>query len=361
MSEAAQVGNPSDVQFCSSLENAVWHNLSGPNAFESWHFDAVSDDGREALVVAFYDNYVLSPRFVLNSTSAENVTFSGRHRFPAVSFVYSLDGTPILASVNEYVEADFRALSPQGCAIGGSSFQMASAGYGNGFVVSIDLPTFRGRRIRAEIEWLLIESDLDQCADGDFAVTWNAVAPRADVSGKLLLIGRRGKIRKTINFRGTGYHDQVSSANVHYRDLSSRMWGRAHYTDSTVIFDRLGGVQKRNAPGAFYLIRNGEIEIRLAACEATDYRRDPWGLHIPRRMTFTADDSTRVRIKPLRSFRSGFTEVKMLSEITLSLRDGKPRRSVGITEFIDPSRLRNRFFRWISGLRIGGEDRSPYF
>lgn len=350
-----------NVSFCSSLQDDVWHNLAGPNAFESWHFDAVSDDGREALVIGFYDNYVLSPRFIINSATAENVTRSGVHRFPAVSFVYAIDGKSVLSSVNEFVEADFRSDGVKGCGIGESSFRIDTAEYGSGFVVSIDLLTLRGRRIRAELEWLLIESDLTGKLDQKGAAVWNAVAPRADVSGKILLIGKTGKIRKTVQIRGTGYHDQVSSANVHYRDLSSRMWGRAHFVDSTVVFDRLGGVQNRSAAGKFYLIRNGKIEERAAECETTEYARDRWGLLIPRRITFNSEDNIRLRIKPLTPFRSGFTEVKLLSEITLSLRDGKARKTVGITEFVDPRRLKNRLLRWISDLRIGKEDKAPLF
>lgn len=348
------------VSFCSSLKDDVWHRLAGPNAFESWHFDAVSDDGREALVIAFYDNYVLSPRFVVNSQTDANVTYSGRHRFPAVSFVYSVDGKPVLSSVNEFVEGDFTSNGDDGCSIGDSSFRVDKADYGSGFLVVVELATFGGRRIRAEVEWLLIESDLAPASERISAV-WNAVAPRADVSGRINLIGRRGKVRKTIQFRGTGYHDQVTSENVHYRDLSSRMWGRAHFVDSTVVFDRLGGVQDRLAPGKIYLIREGKIEEREAACEASDYRRDRWGLLVPKRISFEAGENLQLRIKPIKSFRSGFSEVKMLSEITLSLRDGRPRKTIGITEFVDPRRLKNPFVRWISDLRIGREDRSPLF
>lgn len=361
MSEQPGFEPEADVSFCSSIQDDVWHNLAGPNAFESWHFDAVSDDGREALVIAFYDNYVLSPRFILNSTTAENVTRSGRHRFPAVSFVYAVEGKPVLWSVNEFVEADFRSDGIKGCGVGNSSFHIEKADYGNGFVVSVDLLTVRGRRIKAELEWLLIEKDLTGKLEKRTDAVWNAVAPRADVSGKILLIGKTQKIRKTVHFRGTGYHDQVSSANVHYRDLSSRMWGRAHFVDSTMVFDRLGGVQNRSAAGKFYLIRDGKIEERPAACETTDYARDRWGLLIPRRITFNSEDNVRVRIKPLTAFRSGFTEVKMLSEITLSLRDGKARKTTGITEFVDPRRLKNRLLRWISDLRIGKEDKAPLF
>ena len=164
-----------------------------------------------------------------------------------------------------------------------------------------------------------------------------------------------------IQFRGTGYHDQVTSSNIHYRDLDSRMWGRAHFVDSTVVFERHGGVRHRTAPGKFYLIRNGAIHERDAACEADQYKRDRGGLLVPRRIWFVSDDDVKLRIKPVTAFRSGFSEVKMLSEITLSLRDGKPRKAIGITEFVDPRRLRSRLGRWISDLRIGREDRSPFF
>ncbi len=360
MAETSGLQSAPSVSFCSSLKDSGWHNLAGPNAFESWHFDAVSDDGREALVITFYDNYILSPRFVVNSATEPDVVYSGQHRFPAVSFVYSVDGKPVLHSINEYVEGDFRSGSNAGCSIVGSSFRVETAEYGAGYVVIVDLRTFGGRRIRAELEWLMIESDLCTPAETNSAAVWNVVAPRSDVSGKITLIGRRGKTRKMVQFRGTGYHDQITSRNVHYRDLDSRMWGRAHFTDSTVVFERHGGVRNQSASGSLYLIRSGKIDERDVVCEAGDYRRDRCGLLIPRRMSFNAEN-LKLTVKPVIAFRSGFSEVKMLSEITLELADGKVRKATGITEFVDPRRLRNRFVRWISDLRIGSEERSPLF
>lgn len=361
MDETTGLQSLANVSFCSSLKHDAWHNLAGPNAFESWHFDGVSDDGREALVISFYDNYVLSPRFYARSTTQENVIYSGKHRFPAVSFVYSVDGKPVLNSVNEFVDGDFDMSASNGCSVGGSSFQVDTAEYGSGFVVTVDLRTFGRRRIRAELEWLLIESDLATVAPVESSATWNVVAPRADVSGRIMLIGRRGKTRKMIHFRGTGYHDQVTSANVHYRDLSSRMWGRAHFTDTTVVFDRLGGVQNRAASGKFYLINNGEIQDRTAACEASAHKRDRCGLLVPRHLSFISDDNIKLSVEPISTIRSGFSEVKMLSEITLELYDGKPRKTIGITEFVNPGRMKSRLIRWVSDLRIGREDKSPLF
>ena len=59
MSDETTQRSASQISVCSSLSDDTWHNLAGPNAFESWHFDGLSDDGREAVVIAFYDNYIL--------------------------------------------------------------------------------------------------------------------------------------------------------------------------------------------------------------------------------------------------------------------------------------------------------------
>jgi hypothetical protein len=347
-----------EVSFCSSLEDDVWHRLAGPNAFESWHFDAVSDDGREAIVVTVYDNYVLSPRFVANSHYAENVTRAGRHRFPAVSLTYSRGGRHIIGAVNEFVEADF-SWSGRECKVGESSFRIDSAEYGSGFVLKISLHAPRGRRIVAEIEWLLIEADLAKLPKRGSAV-WNAAVPRADVTGRIELRGRDGGAKETVHFRGTGYHDQVTSSNVHYRDLSSRMWGRAHFVDSTLIFDRLGGVQNRFAPGKLYIIKNGAISEHRADCSADDYRRDRWGLRVPHKVQFTSDEGIEVLVRPTSNLRSGFSEVKTLSQVSLRC-EGRTRSTVGLTEFVNPARMRSKFYRWISDLRIGRKERSPLF
>jgi hypothetical protein len=225
----------------------------------------------------------------------------------------------------------------------------------------IDLPTFGGRRITAEIEWLLVESDLLPAADIASEADWNLAVPRADVTGHIRLIGRSGKIRKSIPFRGTGYHDHIKSRGLHYRELSSRMWGRAHFSDATVVFERHGGVQDHAAAGKFFLIRDGEIHERRAECLASEHRRDKWGLMVPRRIAYTSDDNIRIRVKPVSTIRSGLCDVRMLSEITLGLRDGKPRKTVGLTEFIDPRRMKSSVFRMIADMRIGKNGRSPLF
>lgn len=354
-----------EVSICSSLKDDVWHGLGGPNAFESWHFDAVSDDGREALVVSFYDNYPLSPRF--HDVSKDPDVEGGKaqssfQRFPAVSLVYSVAGKAVFDAVNEYSANEFNVNSYYlSYSVGDSRFQIAEAEYGAGFLITVEIRTARGRKIRAELEWLLVESDLIPAPEQRNAAVWNVVAPRADVSGKIMQIGRRGRVRKTVHFRGTGYHDQIASENIHYRNLDSRMWGRAHFVDSTVVFDRHGGADDPNAPGMFFLIRDGKIQALDAVCEAKEHKRDLLGLAVPRRVRFESGDLGTLLIKPVTTVRSGISEVKMLSEIELDLGDGKLRKTVGLTEFIDPRRMNSWLFRKLTDTTIGRRGRSPLF
>ena len=343
------------ISFCSSLKDDAWIGLSGQRAFESWHFDAMSDDGREALVIGFYDNYALSPRFYTSSNSnGDNA------RFPAVSLAYSVGGKVVLNCVNEFAGGEFISTgdSPD-CAIASSSFRIDKADYGSGFMVTVDIRTKRGRRILAELEWLLIESDLKPAPAERVRATWNVAVPRADVSGRISLMGRRGKLRKQIHFRGTGYHDHISSENVHYRELSSRMWGRAHFVDSTVVFERHGGIQDGRSAGKMFIIRDGEIQEHDADCQVGEHKRDRFGLSVPRSIAYTSD-AYNLHIKPTSTIRSGFCEVKMLGEVTLES-GGNKRKTAGILEFIDPRRMQHRLYRWISDLRIGRNGRSPLF
>ena len=348
------------VSFCSSLKDDKWHDQPGAKAFESWHFDAVSDDGREALVIVFYDNYVLSPRYFENhnfEVEANGGIDVSKSRFPAISFAYSVDGKTVISSISEYGSDAFSSSPRDGkCALGKSSFQVEAAEYGSGFVIRIDIGTFRKWSIIAELEWLFVESDLMPRKTEQSDSTWNMVAPRSDVSGRISLIGRRGKTRKVIHFRGTGYHDHICYPGP---VTGGRLWGRAHFVDTTVIFESSSNAV--GVPSKLFMVRDGAIHERNVTCDATEIKRDRYGLKIPRRISFISGDSIRLRVKPMSTIRSCFSEVKMLSEITLMLRDGNPRKTLGITEFVDAGRMKNRFLRRLTDLRIGRGGRSPLF
>lgn len=346
----------SERLFCSSLREDAWHPPSGGDSYQSWHFDALSDDGSEAVVVSFHDNFILSPSYHAMRRGKERV------RLPAVKFNYFAGGRPVISCVCEGKQGSFISAGPHECSIDRSGFRLATADYGVGFVVTLDLPLRNGRRAKAELEWLQVESDVSGPPPADQTRrVWNAAVPRADVTGRIEITGRDGRVRSVHHFRGTGYHDSVRSGEVEVEDLSSRMWGRAHFSDATVIFERHGGTKDHAAPGMFVVLRDGEMHEHDAECLASEHRRHQWGLNIPGRMSYIASDGTRLRIRPRRSIASDVCETKMLSDIDLFDADGKHRHTIGLTEFIDPGRMHSRVFRLLADLKTARNGKASWF
>jgi hypothetical protein len=67
----------------------------------------------------------------------------------------------------------------------------------------------------------------------------------------------------------------------------------------------------------------------------------------------------RLRVKPIKVIDSSFYYLRFLSEITLTLRDGVPRRTTGITEYLAPKTLKYRWLNWLSDMRTGRNGKGP--
>ena len=362
MSELLQNTN-GGIGISSSLGRSRWQNGHGASAFERWHFDALSDDGREAVCITFYDNYVFSPRYYKNQNDRNEGNIGEPKRFPAVSVLYCVDGKIVLKAVNEFTQDGFSVSESSGfgCTVGRSSFRVEAASYGSGFIISLDLLTSAKRKIVAELEWLSIESDLSTNLNQDarHSPSWNLVAPRSDVSGRISLIGRSGKLRKVVHFRGTGYHDHFYSERPLSETMGSRFWGRAHFVDSTAVFHHheTDGTQCSK----LFLIREGRMESHDVPGLHTFFSRDRFGIRQPERLYFLCDESTRLRVKPIRTIQSSIFAKTIESEVTLMLGDGKPRKTIAITELIRPAQMRSSVVRWLADRRIGKRGKGPLF
>ncbi len=344
-------------KFCSSVAADVWHSQKGEKSYEWWYFDALSDDGREALVISFSDNYVFSPRYARSGLQPEQAS----RRFPAISFLYSVDGKAVFRTINEYPERQFDSdTSVVRCSIGDNSFRVDSASYGSGYLVNIDIQLSPVRRLAGTFEWLMIEGDLlPGTAGAQTPDPWNIVAPRSDVTGRIELKGRTGRTKKTFHFRGTGYHDHLAGRDAIYDSIICRQWGRAHFTDATAVYCIEHGADKEKPSGRLFLVRDGHLSEAATDFDARRFRREKFGVKYPRRLNLTAENGVRMRIKPFRVLESSFYNVRFLSEMTLMMRDGKPRKAIGLTEHLAPRNVRYRLFRWFTDLTIRKNGRGP--
>src|SRR5215213_11544065 len=97
--------------FTSSIAADIWSPKPNAKAYEWWYFDALSDDGRDAVVIIFLDNFIFSPRYNRKKGEAEkgrkgeNISRSETHpqpeipnpksNVPAVAFTYYRDGKSV--------------------------------------------------------------------------------------------------------------------------------------------------------------------------------------------------------------------------------------------------------------------------
>lgn len=363
MSAAIETRPQAKLSIVSSISDDVWHGNKAPGAYEWWYFDAMSDDGTEAVVACFLDNSVFSPRYnrKLNMGTGQDAVgyplvenANADQRFPAVFFAYYRNGKALYRAFNEFTSGDMDAdeTSPA-CRIGRSGFRFDSAPYGSGYSIHISSSMGRRRTLEARFEWLSVESDFDQDTiahpvDGH---AWNVVASRSDVSGRISVFDKTGASKDVRHFRGTGYHDHESDSRWFADTLAEKFWGRVHFADTTAIFQRF---HESNCDGCTKLlvVKDGKLTQREVRCEEQNFVRNRFGIKYPSRITLTADDGIRLRIKPVKVLDASFYAIRFASEMTLTMRDGKPRKSMGITELVAPKTLKYRWLDWINDMRI---------
>ncbi len=351
------------ISFLSSLKEDVWHDQKGLNAFESWHFDALSDDGRQALVVRFHDNCPFSPRYFHPAKGANGPLGNTRIRIPSVSMVFTIDGKTVAGAVNEFKPDQFSTgQSGINVSIGNSWFRVKDAEYGSGFVIGIDLLTARKRRIIAELEWLSIEAGLFDVPKQNYegSESWNIVAPRSDVSGRITIFGSSGLTKNIYHFRGTGYHDHYTSDLLDEDKSRMRYSGRGHFVDLTAVFLELTDNIGENLSKLF-LVKDGVMEELESQAEYRTNVHNRYGLRVPYEVRFTSRDNVSLSVKPISSIEAGFCDSKLLNRMTLTLPDRSTRETIGISTYLAPGRLKSRFIRQLSDLRIGKDGRSPLF
>ena len=365
--------NSETFSFASSVKEDVWHPKTSPKAYEWWYFDALSDNGKDAVVIIFLDNFIFSPRYNKSALShsetfEENVNPQSpipnpQSQTPAIAFIYYQNGKPIYRAINEYLPEDFKADEnvPE-CKIGESFFKFEDAPYGSGYLISINAKLSKKRHLEAHFEWVSIESDFlpDKKINPIGAHSWNLVAPRSDVSGKISVSDNKGKSLDIINFRGTGYHDHNLDNRWLPETVKDWQWGRAHFSDATAVFYRYKECNESEPVTKLFVVRDGELRETDAEYAEQTHARDIFGIKYPSRLRIDSKNNMRLRIKPIKVIDSSFFYLRFLSEMTLTLRDGKPRKTIGITEHLVPKTLKYRWLDWLTDMRIGRSGKGSF-
>ena len=370
MTATQQVTNER-FSFSSSIAADVWHPKTSSQAFEWWYFDALSEDGRDAVVIIFLDNFIFSPRYNSPNRKINKIADKLRRKknlqcqkcFPALAFIYYRDGKPKYRAINEFLPEEFSASEDKpSCVIGDNYFRLETAPYGSGYMLSINAKLRNNKHLKANFEWLSIESDFlsEKPINTEDSHSWNLVVPRADVTGRININDDAGKSLDVVNFRGTGYHDHNLDNRWMPDTVSDWQWGRAHFHDSTAVFYRYKENGAENATTKLFTVRDGVLRDRDSTYEEQNFTRDVFGIKYPQRLTLVTEDNIRLRVKQTKIIDASFFYLRFQSEMTLTLRDGKPRKTVGITEFLKPKALKYNWLDWLTNMRIGRNGKGSF-
>lgn len=375
MATAAQEIPTEKFSFTSSVGADVWHQKLNPEAFEWWYFDALSEDGRDAVVIIFLDNFIFSPRYNAKNSRQENflkkikdklLRRNGEHNynlFPAIAFIYYRDGKPKYRAINEFAPEEFSAsLEKAECAIGDNSFRLESAPYGSGYLLSINARLRKNCLLEAHFEWLSVESDFtpDKIINIRDAHSWNLAVSRADVTGRISVTDAKGKGSDVVHFRGTGYHDHNLDNRWLPTTVCDWQWGRAHFNDTTAVFYRYKEHGEQNPATKLFTVKENNLRECDAAYEELNFKRDKFGIKYPTALNFISENNTRLSVKQNKIIDSSFFYLRFLSEMTLTLPDGEPRQTVGITEYLAPKALKYRWLDWLTNMRIGRNGKGSF-
>ncbi|MDQ4123746.1 MAG: hypothetical protein M3209_20090 [Acidobacteriota bacterium] len=352
-----------NFHFCSSISDDVWHPSVEHSAYEWWYFDAVSDDGRDALTVIFLDNFIFSPRYnKLCSKKTSNTEQQTANRFPAIAFTYYRDGKILYRAINEFPGKDFSARTDfPACQIGESRFDFEATPYGVRFLINVEAILRSNRRLSASLEWLVIERDfMPPVPETVASHFWNLAAPRADVTGKISVFAKNGTRENQIQFRGTGYHDHNQDARWLPATVSQWQWGRAHFADATAVFYRYCEKNCAENLTKLILIRGNNFTAFSPSYADSSKRRNVFGVKYPRKLDFLTEKDVLFSIKQNRVIDASFFYLRFLSEMELDLGDGEKHKTVGITEHLAPRSLSWRFLDWLVNMRIGKNGRGAF-
>lgn len=348
-------GEIAPLNVLSSTIANVWHAQSNPQAYEWWYFDAISDDGNEAIVIIFLDNFIFSPRYNEAIRKLKKGKLESTKRFPAVAFFYYKKGRPIYRSICEFTQQEFKAeIEKPCCQIGKNRFSFECAPYGSGYIVEIETKIHGNRILKANLEWLSVENDLLPISKSHLSETthnWNMVAPRSDVTGKIDILTSGGSQELRLNFRGTGYHDH----NIDSRWLPDTVrrwyWGRAHFNDSTAVLYHFESCSNTQPLTKLLLVKNGSLQILNATLHESEYRMNLYGLVYPKNLTVVSENNIVLSFRQ-KVCEASFFYLRFWSEATISYPDGQEHCVPAISEYLAPRRLRKNWFDKLIDMRI---------
>ena len=336
------------------LDPDRFFDRTSPGAHEWWYFDAISDDGRDAIVIVFYAGLPFDPSYGV--ATLRHLRSPAKYPQPkaldhsAIGFSWYRDGKTIAYALNGFESTHFRhRAEPFSVEVATSRVDREVSGYR----LTLDTPTVDGKPIRAEFRFRPADSTMPLERDlgtTDAPHNWILVASDCRVEGTASV----GDV--SLTFDGRGYHDHNAGAE----DLSIAMkrweWGRVHRGQFTEVFYH--SEPRRGEPSTLRVVlRDGRpVDVResLQITQGKPDGRNVFGVRHHHSLSITDGTNamlrrtTRLCLDDGPFYRRWIADFEAIGELAGPSEASHP----GFAELLDTRNLHKTWFNWMIPYRL---------
>ncbi|MEX1062358.1 MAG: hypothetical protein WEC12_02040 [Balneolaceae bacterium] len=362
-------------------------------SYEWWYFDGVSADEEVAFTVIFFEGNPFSGRYIKAPGS------SGAGCFPAISISVYMKGKPVYYGFIEHdpVNCHFSARRTF-CKAGENEFygRIRNRELHYRLILDQTLPgndSIRGvidlvspaanlqlqnnnrrgagsaaqEKMEHPCRQISTAGDPDQSArasegkhagpgekSGAGCHTWNIVQNRADVRGEIHIDGFDPH---SIQFEGVGYHDHNVGTETMARHFLDWYWGRFHFDHYTLVYfimRQKEGILKE----AWLTDKSGRTVRLIGEIRLEDYGFNLFGLKSAKKIVVEGEHLTCF-IQQESPCDNGPFYQRFLSKGILKTSTGI-EKTTGLTEYLFPGTIGNRFLRPLVNMRIVYPDKTHW-
>ena len=324
-----------------------WVNPQAAGAHEWWYFDAISDDGRDALVMVWYAALPFDPDYGV--ASLRHIRQPDQHAKPvaldhcAVGFSWYRDGKTVGYALNRFNRDHFsHHLAEKVLTLDVHSNRLNRDNSGT-YKLTMQTPALTygpvpPKTIQADVEFKPVsplagwEKDL---GSGQHPHLWILAAPDCQVSGEVRVGDKR------LTFRGRGYHDHNAGDDELSRSFHRWHWGRFHHGETTQIY-YVSEPEPGQSQGLWLTCRNGQVVERLHGHQP---RRTIFGIRYQNQLSFAPKELAWTLGKPV---DQGPFYLRWVGQSKAA----GGEQSKGICELLQADKLHQPWFNWMIPYRL---------
>lgn len=333
--------------------------------YEWWYFDAISDCKTWSVVLIFYEGNPFSPHYhrELQNNHSEEVPGPHPQDFPAVTLSIYEKGRPIYYSFQELKpEAFTMDTSMQKHEVrltfGTHSVFLSRDRVQYRAEIQLDdkLPngdTLQGQLIYNAALQEPVRSLIDGSQEKLGTHSWILCMESAKVQADLTL---NGKKREQLTFEGQGYHDHNVGMEPMHESFTDWHWGRAHFEDGSFLLYYVMSQLEGSITGGAWVsnAKDGSVHFTQDVLITPFLNRSFFGLKNLKSLLITTEDGSKLEVQRQTLSDNGPFYQRFHTKVIW-----KDSKTIGISEYIVPSRIVNKSTWPLIHLRLRKEGNSP--